>query len=105
MPSVTILTGSDHIDIDWETLYSDTEALTVVAPAVQAETLTFKGSLDNAQFDVIADSTATAIKGPAAGQLIIYNGIFSGLKTLRLQLSGNAAVDHIYQLAKAWRGI
>lgn len=105
MPSVTILNAGTDVDINWADDYSDTEALTLQAPAVLAEVITFQGSCDGVAFATIADLTGVAVKGPTAGQMIIYNGVFSGLKTLRIHAAGAVAANRVFQIGKAWRGL
>jgi hypothetical protein len=104
MPNVVLLNGTTDIDIDYDGVYSDTEALTVQAPTY-AEVLSWQGSVDGVTFVPIQDLTGTALKFPAQNTIIIYNGVFSGLKTLRIHAAGPAAADRTFMIQKAWRGI
>jgi hypothetical protein len=104
LPDFVIPSGSANSNaLDW-TIAQDAESITIFAPATLPEACGFQGSPDGgATYNTIVDGTNTAIAAPTAGNVIIYNGVFSALLTLRLHANGNVAADRIFKAFKSWR--
>lgn len=105
LPSFTIPIGDTVSNVlEWDKYCHDAEALKVISPAAYAETFTWEVSPDNTNWSTLNDITDTAIKVPGAGKSIVYNGVFTAIKYLRIKANGAVAAARTFQIEKMWRG-
>src|SRR4051812_38008323 len=102
---LTVATGATvSRSLDMRAEAYDAEAITVQAPAsIDGKSYTWEVSLDGTNFATLEDTTETAIPVPAASKAIIYNGVFTGIRLLRLKASGAVSADVVFQLTKSCR--
>lgn len=107
MPDIVLLNGStDSAWIDWGTIMFDAESVTLMSPSgLEANTYTFQVS-DTAlgtNSYTLQDPTTAAIKFPAAGIAIVYNGILVGFNGLRIHSSVAVGADRTIKVFKSFR--
>lgn len=101
-----IESGSDTSDeLDWETYAWDAEAIVVDAPDSYAEAFTWEVTLDGTNWKTLNDISNAAIPLPDQGCAIVYNGVFTAIKKLRIKADTNVAADRDFIVRKAWRSI
>lgn len=105
LTSLTVLTGATTSRVlDMQKEAFDAEAIVIIAPADEdGKTYTFEISNDGTLYGTLVDLTGTAVIVPAATKAILYNGILTAFRYLRLKASAGPAIDVTFQLAKSFR--
>lgn len=81
----------------------DAEAICIKTPTLDGKTWSIQVSDDGITFYTLNDLTGTPIKVPTDGTAIIYNGVLTAFKFMKLVASAGVSTNLLFHWAKSTR--